>query len=226
MLPRPDKQHSVPARSQRQLRNQQRTPSSKNHFLLLQVRIFENIWEYFRNILAKFCQTKHNFQLFQFLCLAPLSRRGEEMRTMSIFLQQLLLKMSKRCVLLFSETQNNDLLGICEDSFAEICDQSQHLGERVDCRSNCKSGGWRRRGTATNGQFLTYRHSSDLHIYHIPHLNNFLMVLFRSALCRSSHTSGTRLSLWTGWSCQHLHSRLYSSSWFLFLFHFQSHFQP
>ena len=98
MLPRPDKQHSVPARSQQQLRNQQRTPSSKNHFLLLQVRIFENTLQYLRNrFLPKFCQIKYNFQLFQFPCLAPLSRRGEEMRTMSIFLQQLLLKMSKRC---------------------------------------------------------------------------------------------------------------------------------
>ena len=119
MLPRPVKQHSVPARSQQQLRNQQRTPSSKNHFLLLQVRIFENTLQYLRNrFLPKFCQIKYNFQLFQFPCLAPLSRRGEEMRTMSIFLQQLLLKMSKRCVEKTVKLESNifDFKSICEDT--------------------------------------------------------------------------------------------------------------
>ena len=88
---------------------------------LFENRLEENLYKclivYFRQI-----SDKQNFQLFQFLCLAPLSRRGEEMRTMSIFLQQLLLKMSKRCVSQFSETQNNNLLDICEEGFAEICD--------------------------------------------------------------------------------------------------------
>ena len=61
---------------------------------------------------------KQNFQLFQFLCLAPLSRRGEEMRTMSIFLQQLLLKMSKRCVEKKVKLESNifDFKSICEDT--------------------------------------------------------------------------------------------------------------